>query len=207
VVLIYTLLLQKINYQKFKDIIAYLQIGFSLALFLFYQIIPRLRSDILLKEEQSLQTWLYLTPPAWFAGIINLFHTQVTPINVHLGLIGICCTGIIILFAFKKISLQYAGLIANINATTVADTPGKPKKLLFGGENIFLKLIRSFIKNPEVAAGFDLTIAMCKKDRSVKMGIYPLLGIPLAFLGLAIFEKKLQDPLIHGLFLGHAYEI
>ncbi|MFO7891918.1 MAG: hypothetical protein R6V04_16450 [bacterium] len=202
VILIYTLLLQKINYQKFKDIIAYFQIGFSLLLFLFYQMIPRLGNEFFLTDKTNFKPWFYLMPPAWFTGIIHLFYDQTENINYQLGLIGICISIIFILFAFKKISLQYTALIANSNAATVSSYPGKTKTFLIKGENIFLHFIRSFLKDPESAAGFDVTTAMCKKDRSVKMGIYPLLGIPLAFLGLAIFENEFKDPLIHGLFPG-----
>ncbi len=207
IVLIYTLLLRKINYQKFKDLIAYLQIGFSLVLFLFYQIIPRLSSEIFIRGEKNLQTWYYIIPPAWFSGIIHMFHAQASNIHFHLALIGICISIIFILFSFKKISLQYAGLIANINAETISNPSGKTKKIVSKGRNFILRFIRNFLKNTEVTAGFDLTTAMCKNDRSIKMGVYPLLGIPIALLGLAILENEFKDPIIHGLFPGKGIPI
>jgi len=199
VVLIYTFLLKKINYQKFRDIIAYFQIGFSLVFFLFYQMIPRMSNDIFVSGEKGLRAWLYLIPPAWFSGIIQMFRSRSITIDVQLGLIGLGITILFITFAFNKISLQYAGLIANINT---AESSEKTKKPGAERKNIFLDFFRSFLKDPEKMAGFDLTIAMCKKDRSVKMGMYPLLGIPVAFLALAIFENEFKDPFIHGLFQG-----
>jgi len=199
IVLMYTFLLKKINYQKFKDIIAYFQIGFSIFFFLFYQIIPRLGNEIFIRGEKSLQAWLYLIPPAWFSGIVQMVQARAAGIDVHLGLIGICVTILFITFAFNKISLQYAGLIANISTAVPSD---KNKNLGADRKNIFIYFFRSFLKDPEKTAGFDLTTAMCRKDRSVKMGIYPLLGIPVAFLVLAIFENEFKDPFIHGLFQG-----
>lgn len=199
IVLMYTFLLKKINYQKFKDIIAYFQIGFSLFFFLFYQIIPRLGNEIFIRGEKSLQAWLYLIPPAWFAGIIQMVQARAADMDVHLGLIGICITILFITFAFNKISLQYAGLIANISTAVPAN---KNKKSVSDRKNFFIDFFRSFLKDPEKAAGFDLTTAMCRNDRSVKMGIYPLLGIPVAFLILAIVENEFKDPFIHGLFQG-----
>ena len=175
VIIIYTLLVQKINYQKFKDIIAYCQIGFSLLLFLFYQMIPRLGNDFFLTDKTKLHSWLYLIPPAWFTGFIQIIYNQTSNINCQLGLIGISISAVFIIFAFKKISLQYAGLIANINTATEPRSPGITRKYLFREKNIFLQFFRSLLKNPESTAGFDLTTAMCKKDRSVKMGIYPRL--------------------------------
>lgn len=204
VILMYTLLLRNINYQKFKDIIAYFQIGFSLLLFLFYQMIPRLNNNFFLPDEKKIQVWFYLIPPAWFASIVQLFHKQTTNINYQLGLIGICVSVIFIFFGFKKISLQYTGLIGNINSAGLSLPESKIDNSLKREKNILLHYMHSLFRDPEAIAGFDMTTAMCKQDRSVKMGVYPLLGIPLAFLVLAIFENEFKDPITHGLFHGRA---
>lgn len=202
VVFAYTLILRKIGYQKFKDMIAYLQIGFSLALFLSYQFVPRLSRDFFITGEQNFRDWFYIVPPAWFAGITKIFLGQGTVFDLYLACIGISVTVGLIFFSFRKISLQYAGLIGNMKIESASHRGSKMERVIKYKEIFIFRYIRKFLKNPEMAAGFDLTSAMIKHDRSIKMGIYPLLGIPIAFLILALVENQFVDPVVHSLFSG-----
>ena len=200
VVWVYTGLLQIMPYSKFKDFLAHLQIIFSFLLFFSYQLIPRLAGRFISKGQDITSSWLYAAPPAWFAGGLQLLINRARPMDPVLGLTALAAMLLLFMAAFRKISVNYARRIAELqtggadskpNAATPAVTVRKGKPSLIPA---------LLCRTAAAAAGYRMTVLMLKRDRSVKMSVYPLLGMPFAFIALAILEGDLRNPFTEGIF-------
>jgi len=202
VVLIYTGLLRVLHYERFRDVLAYLQMGLAFVIFFSYQFIPRMGREFIQMGTDVSGAWLLITPPAWFAGGVQILLGAQRSIDIQLLLIGVVVTLFLALFSFRRISLQYASQIAEQRTVS-----GSKKKGTVGGgkvrrEGWVGRWVGRLLRSPEAVAGFQLTSKLMQRDRSVKMGIYPVFGIPLAVLLLAVLENELMDPFAHGPFSG-----
>ena len=203
IILIYTGLLRVLPYEKFKDILAYLQIVFTFLLFFSYQLIPRLSEKFIHEGTEISGTWLYVVPSAWFAGSVQVLLGKPRSIDSWLALTAFAATLLLLFVSFRRISLQYAHQIANLQTKE-----RKKNKIDTLYQKGFLNLLaRKFLPTKEALAGFQLTSSMIKKDRYVKMTLYPILGLPLAFLALVIIDNSITDPFIHESFLERIHDM
>ncbi|MFD2145502.1 hypothetical protein [Mucilaginibacter antarcticus] len=75
--LVYFVLIKLVSPQRFKDIISYIQIVFSVLIFAVYYLVPRLINTSLLQQVNLLKhVWAYFLPPVWIASLNEaVFHT------------------------------------------------------------------------------------------------------------------------------------
>jgi len=202
VVWIYTGLLRLLPYERFKDYMAYLQGVFSFAVFFAYQLIPRMGQRVIAGSAEISGPWLWLAPPAWFAGLAALLNGHAQPMYWGLGAVALLSTAWLFFRAFRKISMGFSKRIGRAK-TKRADVRSTEKT----HERSIHRTTRwvGRFKNPELLAGYELTTAMIKHDRQVKMGLYPLMGMPLAFIALAVIEGEVVNPLTVGGFAGGSF--
>lgn len=202
VVLIYTALVKVMPYERFKDVLAYIQMGFTFLLFLSYQMIPRLSREFIREGAELSGIWLYVTPPSWFAGCVQVLSGSGDMTHVQLSILAVIATSILVLFSFRRISLEYAHHIAILQAGSGTKAKAEPVGRVSVEEGFVGYLARKFLRTPETIAGFRLAMNMIRRDRSVKMAMYPVFGFPLAFLLLAIVEGEFLDPFVNPPFSG-----
>src|ERR1700743_1175434 len=71
--IIYLVLMRFVSPQKFKDIISYFQIGFSVLIFATYYLLPKLINVSALADISLLSHWwAYVIPPVWIAALNEL---------------------------------------------------------------------------------------------------------------------------------------
>ena len=202
VVLIYTGLVKILPTERFKDVLAYIQMGFTFLLFLSYQIIPRLTREFLVNDSEVSGIWLYLIPPSWFAGSVQVLMGLGRSMDIQLSFMAVVVTLGLVLFSFRRISLQYAHHISNLQTDTRSKLKAAPTGPAAAKEGFLNNLMRKIVRTPESAAGFRLAMNMIRFDRSVKMAMYPVFGFPLAFLLLAVVEGEFLDPFVNPPFSG-----
>jgi ABC-2 type transport system permease protein len=204
IVLIYTGLLKILRYHRFKDVLAYIQIGLTFVIFFSYQLIPRMGQRFIQEGTDVTGKWLFAAPSAWFAGAVQVLLGMGRKGDASLAGIAVFATVFLLLFAFRRISLQYAGLVAQVH--TVPERPRKDRTgthLSKGQRDSVLARLAGWVfSSSEFLAGFQLISTMLKRDRMVKMGIYPILGFPLAFLLLAVLQRDFKDPFVEGSITG-----
>ena len=196
VVWIYTGLVHLIPSDRFKDMLAYLQAVFSFAVFFGYQLLPRMGRHVLQEGGAFTGWWIWLTPPAWFAGAARLLSGHPGPHDAALTALTLGSTTWLFAVAFRKISLVYSGQVARLRAQSVSKARSKRRDSARRSSSE--PWVARHIDHPETRAGYQLTSAMMRSDRQVKMGVYPLLGMPLAFFVLAWMEGELANPLSAG---------
>ena len=202
VVLIYTALVKVMPHERFKDVLAYVQMGFTFLLFLSYQMIPRLSREFIQEGSELTGAWLYVTPPAWFAGWIRVLLGRGDMIHVQLSGLAWITTVILVLFSFRRISLEYAHHIATLQTGSGTKAKAEPVGRVTVKEGFVGVVIKKLLRSPETIAGFRLAMNMIKRDRSVKMAMYPVFGFPLAFILLAVIEGEFLDPFVNPPFSG-----
>src|SRR5665213_117467 len=71
--IIYLLVMRSVNPQRFKDIISYFQIAFSVLIFATYYLLPRLVNISMLAHISLLNHWwAYILPPVWITALSEL---------------------------------------------------------------------------------------------------------------------------------------
>ncbi len=202
VVLIYTGLVKILPTERFKDVLAYIQMGFTFLLFISYQVIPRLTREFLLNDSEMSGIWLYFIPPSWFAGSVQVLTGLGGSMDIRLSFMAVVVTLGLVLFSFRRFSLQYAHHVSNLQTDTRSVLKAAPTGPAAAKEGFLSNLMRKIVRTPESAAGFRLAMNMIRSDRSVKMAMYPVFGFPLAFLLLAIVEGEFLDPFVNPPFSG-----
>ncbi|HZX57332.1 MAG TPA: hypothetical protein VFE54_01350 [Mucilaginibacter sp.] len=190
--IVYLVLMKFVSPQKFKDIISYIQIGFSIVIFGTYYLLPRLINVSVLENISILSHWYaYLLPPVWIAALNELL--------IHHGRSGIATS----LLAITGLTMPLLGLwlVAKVLApgfnrrlAIIATSDGnsntqpgikKVKKL-----GIIDKLAGIIAPDPVENAGFNITRKLAARTREFKMKVYPAFGyIPIYFLYFVLNGK------------------
>lgn len=196
--IIYLAFMRSVSAQKFKDVISYFQIGFSVVIFASYYLLPRLINvSVLAKIDLLAHWWAYLLPPVWIAAINEvLLHAGrsnlITSLLAILGLIlpvaGLWLVAKVLAPGFNRRLSIIATSDGNSNNT------GKPVKA--GKFNIIEKLSNLLAPDPVENAGFRITWKLAARTREFKMKVYPAFAyVPIYFLYFALNGKgdSLED--------------
>ena len=190
--IIYLVLMKFVSPQRFKDVISYFQIGFSVLIFGTYYLLPRL-INISVLENVSLidHWWAYYLAPVWITALNELL--------MHPGRSGFF-TGIL---AVIGITLPLAGLwfVAKvlapgfnrrlvIIATSEGNSDSAENIKKAGKFNLIDKIANIIAPDPVENAGFRITWKLAARTREFKLKVYPSFAfVPIYFLYFALNNK------------------
>jgi ABC-2 type transport system permease protein len=181
--MVYLLLMRSVSAQKFKDIISYFQIAFSILIFGGYRLLPRLIDMSALSNYDLLShKWAYFVPSVWIAAINEAL--------IHAGRSGLVATGVAVLgFGLPFLSIWFVakvlapGFNKSLSMIAMADGPvtgvenKKVKKMGF-----IDKIARLVAPDPIENAGFKITWKLAARTREFKTKVYPQFAfIPVYF--------------------------
>ncbi|MDJ1483616.1 hypothetical protein QNI16_24165 [Cytophagaceae bacterium YF14B1] len=185
--LLYMLLIRFTSEARLKQIIAYVQIGFTMVFVSGYQILPRLiKVEMLQSISLEVVWWQYLVPPFWMGGIMEAFVSRhfETPyiiftllaVTLPVGIIYLMNSAVSKSFSRKLLEMNDASGDKNETGTT-EDRSKKP---------LSERLSAIFTRHPLEKMGFELTWKITSRDQKFKMRTYPTLGvmIPTIFVFL-----------------------
>ena len=206
--IVYLILMKTVSPQKFKDIISYFQIGFSVLIFTAYYLLPRI-INISILENISLLThwWAYLLPPVWIAALNELLmHTARSNTTTSLlAIIGLVLPVAGLWFVAKVLAPGF-----NRRLTIIATSDGntnnsaQPKKA--GKFNLIEKLSNLIAPDPIENAGFRITWKLTARTREFKLKAYPSFAfVPIYFLYFALNGKGDVSQRLDNLQNGHSY--
>lgn len=195
---VYVLILKLTTPEKFKSIISYFQIIFTIIIYASYQLVPRLISKTLLENYTIPKTAIYLiAPPYWFAGSWELLYTHAFSYN----LIAAFILSIIMPILSIWIVIQYFAPNFNQKLAMISGSEMAERKMAISPtstqKNKLIKRIAIFLtKNGTEKMGFMLAWYMTSRSRDFKMRLYPSLGYLIVYLGIMFINSKkisLQD--------------
>jgi len=195
VIILYTFLVKIFNFERLKDILAYVQVIFTFIIFVGYQFLIRLTSHIEATIELE-ASWNFFTPPAWFGSILTIIYSESSLSLFFMAGLAVLFTVITILFAFRNLSLDYAYLIYKISESArlkEKDEVRKEKSTRFSFN------IKSWlVKNKYEQFGYDIVSKYLRRSRTLRTRIYPSFAMPLVIMGFFILDGDFQDPFLPG---------
>ena len=199
VVVTYGLLMRYVNKERFDNIIAYGQVVMVLCVMFGYQIFPRMMGDNSLPADSGFRWYFLLFPPAWFAGIAMLLMGKGAA-----GSAALACLAIISLLALGAIATQkvargYSSFMSRLAYGPSALVGKERKKSEESGDGRrtqgLLGVIGArLLRQPVERAVFDLVLTYVRRNREIKVRLYPSLGYFIFFPLLAVLTKELADP-------------
>ena len=195
---VYLVMMKLVSPQKFKDIISYIQIAFSVLIFGAYYLLPRLIDmSVLAKIDILHYTVSYFLPPVWIAAINEvLIHpsraTLLTSIAAIIGvtipLAGLWLVASVLAPGFNKQLAIAATSDGNVNKPIAPGSVKKPKFNLIG------RLANLVASDPVENAGFRITWKLAARIREFKIKVYPaLVYVPIYFLYTTLSGKGNLD--------------
>jgi ABC-2 type transport system permease protein len=191
--IIYLLVMRSVSPQRFKDIISYFQIGFSILIFATYYLLPRLINVSLLAKISLLDHWwAYLLPPVWITALNELL--------MHSGRSGLI-TGVLAIagFTVPLLGLWFVAKVLapgfnkrlNIMATSDGNSNSVVNIKKTGKFSLIEKLSNWVAPDPVENAGFRITWKLAARTREFKMKVYPAFAyVPIYFIYFALSGKE-----------------
>ena len=188
VVLGYQLCLRWFGRERLDGLMTTAQIVMAIAIVAGGQIVPRLMGRVGdLSQLATPAWWMFLVPPAWFAGFDDALAGSGQAHSWLLAGIGLAVTAAILWLAFGRLANDYvAGLQALGEASPTQPAARARQRWL--GRLIALPPLCWWLRDPVSRASFQLTIAYLLRDRDLKLRVYPGLAPMLVMPFVMLFQ-------------------
>jgi len=193
----YGILMRMVSRERFDSIISYSQIILVLVFMFGFQIMPRVMDVQVMQLARGFRWYYLLFPPAWFAGVTLVLIGK--PQLYGLALAGIGITVLLVLgqLAIRKVGNDYSSFVSKL---TYREGPRKHRAsrtlrvapAARRGLGDWLKLV--WLARPAERAAFDLVSIYLRRNREVKVRLYPSLAYFVFVPLLAVFTEGLPDP-------------
>ena len=195
----YLLVLRFSRPGKFKDVINYFQIVFSIMFFAFIYLMPRaVSNEGFVQLNHADFKWAVFTPTYWLAASWSWFEADtVWPFTKWVSILAVAGPALLVWLTVKYLSPSFAKRIGNIDvvdyepakeleSSKPATTKGVKKESQF-----YLKLANLFNKDPLGKAGFSIAWLQTERSRNFKMRVYPTFAyVPVYFFFLITQSKQ-----------------
>lgn len=187
--LIYLLILKITTPGKFKEIINYIQIAFTIFLFASYELLPRLMDNSMLGNIKiESYPWIYCLPSFWFAAVWDLLISHRVPSSVLISsalavLIPALSVWVVIHFLAPSFNRKLSGFNdSNNEIRPLLTTKTAIRKSTFSE-----RIASVIIQNSTEQAGFIFGWKLTSRSRDFKMKVYPMFGYILVIFLLFMF--------------------
>lgn len=189
----YLLVLRFSKPGKFKDIINYFQIGFSILFFACIYLMPRAVSNEGFQQLRHIDfPWAIYTPTYWLAASWSWFQPDTLwTATKWISILAVAAPLLLVWLTIKYLSPSFAKRIGNIDVIdNVAEAPDlqQAKKVK---STIYLKLAHLLNRNPLGKAGFSIAWLQTDRSRNFKMRVYPTFAyVPVYFFYITTQSHK-----------------
>lgn len=186
VVLLYQLCLRWFGREKLDNLMTGAQVLLAVGMMAASQLVPHvMRTMGPATDALSGKWWLFLLPPAWFAGFDQVFTGRAAGSSWALAGIGVVTTAMVLALAFGRMAATYEEGLQSLSESRPAK-PRDPAKRRLLDRLMDLPPLSWLLRHPVVRASFRLTAAYLVRDRDVKLRLYPglapMLVMPVVFL-------------------------
>lgn len=178
--LLYFFILRFFDGEKLKDIINYLQIGLSVAIFVGYQLVIRAFDFVDLNISFEPAWWHFFLPPIWYGAPFEwLLNGDTTPVIIVFSLLALLVP-IIAIWVYVKIMPAFEN---NLQKLSEYGTTAKK------GNRVGSFIATLVCSNREERAFFRFAGHMMRNEREFKLKVYPSLGFAMVIPFLIIFSQ------------------
>jgi hypothetical protein len=191
VVLIYQLCLRWFGREKLDSLMTMTQVLVAIVAVLAGQI-PQFIGRFSGKFSFNVHSWwVYLLPPAWFAGFDDFLAGSRATSSAILGGLGIIATMVILWLAFSKLARDYETGLQTMGEAAAPKRKAEARRRWLdsmAGRAPF----RWWLRDPVSRASFLLVAAYLVRDRDVKLRVYPGLA-PMLAMPFILFMQGHQS--------------
>src|SRR5436190_9701932 len=186
VVCVYGLVIKFLDREKFDNFAAWSQVAMSVLFIGGYQVVPRLLQRFGGLSLTPYARYLFALPPAWFAGLDSAIAGHM-PFGALLALVGLLITTTLAYVAIGRLSLSYSEGLAKIAETTrtTPTTAGVRKH-----KELRNPLLLWWLRDPIELRAFRLAAAYMRRDRDIKLRLYPSLTIFLIVPLMSLLDRN-----------------
>jgi hypothetical protein len=186
VVCVYGIIIKFLDREKFDNFAAWSQVAMSILFIGGYQVVPRLLRRFEGLTLKPYAKYLFPLPPAWFAGFDSAVAGDL-PFGALLGLTGLVLTAALAYVAIGRLSPSYGEGLAKIAETrTSAPRRARARK----SRELRNPLLRWWLRDPIELRTFRLAAAYMRRDRDIKLRLYPSLAIFLVLPLIGLLDQK-----------------
>lgn len=185
----YLIAMRFLSVQRFKDIVAYLQIVFSVLIFAMYYTMPSLLESAMVQQLDFHNTyWLWFTPGAWIAALQELGTGDFSTLALLLSALAI----IVPLLSIWLIASRFSvGFNAMLSALDVGEDSKMEKSSMKEQVSFSDKLARVMTFSPLESAGFKFVWLLTGRTREFKTKVYPSMAyVPVYFFFLFFVRSR-----------------
>jgi len=188
---IYLILMRLVSPQRFKDIISYIQIGFSISIFVVYYLLPRLINMSKLGNFDLLKhQFAYFLPPVWIAAFNEVFlhHSRSNLLTSTMAFVGLTVPLVGIWFVARVLA---PGFNRRLSAIAMSDGAANQTISTKVKNTGLIDHLADFVaRDPIENAGFRITWKLAARTREFKMRVYPQFAfVPVYFIYFSLNTK------------------
>lgn len=186
VVLLYQLCLRWFGRDRLEGLMTTAQVLMAVGTVVSGQLAPRLIGQAGMVMKGQLDSWwIWLLPPAWFAGVDDALAGRGSGPAWALAAIAVLSTSLVLWLAVSKLARDYETGLQGLNESTGSRPAGKARRRWLHAL-VHSPPLSWWLKDSVSRASFLLTAAYLARDRDLKLRVYPglapLLVLPLMFL-------------------------
>jgi ABC-2 type transport system permease protein len=195
IVFIDALVVRFVDRERFDSAIVWVQVALTVLMMVGYQFIPRLMRRMQGLHLESNVSRLFFLPPAWFAGLdAALAGSGPRRDSLVLAGIGVLVTLLLAYLAIRRLS---AGFVVGMSRMAeAAPTPPAKSGADHAGAAAIPSLrswrnpiLRLWVRDPVERSAFDLAAAALRRDRDVRLRVYPTLAAFLILPLMGLVDK------------------
>jgi hypothetical protein len=186
VVLVYQLCLRWFGRERLDALMTTAQVLMAVVVVVASQAVPQLIGRVGgIMTVRMDSWWVWLLPPAWFAGLDDALAGSRVAGSWALAAAGVAATTTTLWLAFGKLARDYGAGLQALNETT-GTRPRRRAGRRWLHRIVHAPPLRWWLKDSVTRASFLLTAAYLVRDRDVKLRVYPglvpMLVMPFIFL-------------------------
>jgi hypothetical protein len=186
VVCVYGIVIKVFDRERFDNFAAWSQVAMSILFIGGYQVAPRLLQRFEGMTLKPYAQYLFALPPAWFAGFDAAVAGDL-PYGALLALTGIAITAALAYVAIGRLSPSYGEGLAKIaQARSIAPSRGQVRR----HHELRNPMLRWWLRDPIEQWSFRLAAAYMRRDRDIKLRLYPSLTIFVIFPLISMLDRK-----------------
>lgn len=187
--LVYLVILKITTPAKFKEIINYIQIGFTIFIFAFYELFPRLMDNKILGHiNLESHHWIYYVPPFWLASVWSvLMDHQFQQTLIFTAGLAIIMPLLSIWIVIHFFAPSFNKKLSSINTSSDENKPAIDIKVKTTQPSLSRFLSNLLIRNKTERAGFVFGWKLTSRSRDFKLKVYPMFGYVIVLFFLFMF--------------------
>lgn len=187
----YLIAINFLSVQRFKDIVAYLQIVFSILIFALYYTMPSILESAMVQHiDFSTTYWLWFTPSAWIGALQELGVGNFSILAITLSAVGLTAPIIALWLVASKFSSGFNVMLSGLSAE---DKEQEQKAIVEEHTSFSDKLAKICTRSSLENAGFKLVWTLTNRTREFKIKVYPSMAyVPVYFFFMFFVRNKGQ---------------